>query len=131
MESRKTKEPRKHLTDEEREARVEDYRRFMSGARAVVEQASKQEIEAAQERIGDFMAEQFPQYIPLKYHQFNYERRNVMKQYSKTTPAEQLSKYNLYTGGEGQTEEKFLEMAERKVSSVAAKEEVLTDEENI
>ena len=129
MKDRGRQEPRKKLTDEERAAKIEDYKRFMSGARAVVEQSSRQEIENAMQRVGDFMDETFKDYIPLRHHQFNFERRNIMKQYSKITPAEELSKYNLYTGGQGQTEEKFLEMQERKASSAAAKVEILSEED--
>ena len=47
------------------------------------------------------------------------------------TPEDELSKFNLYTGGQGQTEEKFDQIEERKVSSAAPKVEDIEDDDDV
>ena len=75
------------------------------------------------------MKEKFTPYVPLRNNTFDYEKINVMRQYSKTTPEDILTKYNLYLGGEGQTEERFEKIPERDTSSVAKeRDEVLDDD---
>ena len=85
----------------------------------------------AEGKVEDFMSVKFDSYIPLKHHNFNCERQNVMRQYSKMTPEDELSKFKLYTGGQGQTEEKFDQIEERKVSSAAPKVEDIEDDDDI
>ena len=87
------------------------------------------EIMQAETKVGDFMQEKFRCYIPLKYHNFDFEKRNVMRQHSKMTKEEDLSKFNMYTGGQGQTEEKFEKIAERNASSAAPVEEDIDAED--
>ena len=129
MKSRDVTEKRKQLMPHEKEERLEEFRRYMSGARAVTEQMSLHEIMQAEGKIDDFMRDKFPSYLPLKNHNFDFERRNVMRQYSKMTPEDELSKFNLYTGGQGQTEEKFEKLEERKASSAAPVVEDIEDED--
>ena len=119
MKARDMKEPRKKLTQEQKKERLAEMKRYMSGARAVTEQMTMQEIKEAEARVEAFMATQFTEYVPLKHHLFNFQARNVRKQHSKLTPQDELSKFNLYVGGEGQTEEKMSKYEERKASSVA------------
>ena len=119
MQDRGMKEPRKKLTYDEKRERLAEMRRYMSGARAATETMTLNEIKAAEERVEAFMATKFKEYVPLANHLFNFQRRNVLKQHSKLTPADELSKFNLFVGGEGQTEERMSKMEERKPSSVA------------
>ena len=124
-----TTKRKKLVTDEEKDEQLQEFRRYMSGARAVTEQVSRHEMMEAETRIGDFMKEKFTSYVPLRNHTFDYEKINVMRQYSKTTPEDLLTKYNLYLGGEGQTEERFEKIPERDTSSVTKeRDEVLNDD---
>ena len=81
-----------------------------------VEKMSKEELLEAENRIEDMMNDWFDTYIPLKYHLHTYQERNIMKQHSLLTPEAELSVFNLYTGGEGQTRQQMAGIAPRKES---------------
>ena len=129
MKNRGVASKRKQVDEDKKDQRLQDFRRYMSAARAVTEQVSLREMVEAEGRIGDFMKSKFESYIPLRHHTFDYEKDNVMRQYSKTTPEELLTKYNLYLGGEGQTEARFEKIPERDVSSVAQEREELLEDD--
>ena len=97
--------------------------------RSRVEKRARQQIRDSENRIQEFMSTKFPNYVHLRHHLMDYQKANVLKQYSKTTPDEELSKFNLYLGGENQTSAKFDNMEERKKSSAAKEREEVTDEE--
>lgn len=78
------------------------------------------EVAATEAKVGAFMSGKFPDYVPLQHHLMDYEVENILRQYSKTTAESELSVFNLYTGGEGQTEERMGKIEGRKVCEVAA-----------
>ena len=94
-----------------------------------VEKRSRQQVRESENKVGAFMAEKFSSYVHLKHHLMNFQRENVLKQFSKETPANELSKFNLYLGGENQTSERFHGMDERKASSAAKEREDVSEEE--
>ena len=73
MKARDMKEPRKKLTKDQKKERLADMRRYMSGARAVTETMTMQEIKEAEARVEAFMATQFTEYVPLNHHLFNFQ----------------------------------------------------------
>ena len=74
---------------------------------------------------------QFPDYIPLRHHLMRCHQLNILRQHSDLTPAEELSVYNLYTGGEGQTEEQILGILRKQPTSTFLARDATDDEEDI
>lgn len=123
------KRPRKKKTLEERAQLEKKQREFVLECRRRVEKRSRQQIRDSENRVGAYMGEKFPRYVHLKYHLLDYQKENLIKQHSKMTPEEELSVFNLYLGGENQTEEKFKKMEGRKASSAAKEREEVSEEE--
>ena len=121
--------PRKAKTLEERAAADKKRRDFVLECRRRVEKRSRQQVRESENKVQAFMTEKFTSYVHLKHHLMNFQRENVMKQFSKETPAEELSKYNLYLGGENQTSERFQGIEDRKASSAAKEREDVSEEE--
>lgn len=100
-------------------------REFVYNCRRKVEELSREQIRESEERVAKFMAKRFKnKYIALRNHLMAFQEANIMRQHSKSTPASELSVYNLYTGGEGQTEEQMAAIAPRDVSKLAKEVEV-------
>ena len=99
-------------------------RQFVYDCRRKVEELSREQIRESELRVQKFMSRRFSKkYIALNHHLMAYQEANIMRQHSKTTPASELSVYNFFTGGEGQTEEQMSAIAPRDVSKIADKEE--------
>lgn len=106
---------------EEREAQQEQFREFMKAARREVEQDEIVECFEMESAIDDFTRTTVDkEYVPLRYHLMNYQKRNVLKEHSKLTPQNEKSIFNFYTGGEGQTEEQMRGIKTRYESLVAS-----------
>ena len=114
----------------EREGKQEARLQYVMQCRRLCEAPSQEEVREAEGRVGDFMQIKFPTYIPLRYHLMEYQQRNIMKQHSDLTPGEELSIFNFYTGGEGQTEEQMLGIAAKKPTSAAVPREDTDDEDD-
>ena len=100
-------------------------REFVYNCRRKVEELSREQIRESEERVAKFMAKRFKnKYIALRNHLMAFQEANIMRQHSKSIPASELSVYNLYTGGEGQTEEQMAAIAPRDVSKLAKEVEV-------
>ena len=111
-----TKQVKQRTKAEDREKKEEKRREFIMKCRRDVEKMSQEEVLKAENRIEDMMNDWFDTYIPLKYHLHTYQERNIMKQHSLLTPEAELSVFNLYTGGEGQTRQQMAGIAPRKQS---------------
>ena len=120
---------RKKKTLQERAEEEKKRREFVWECRRRVEKRARQQIRDSKNRVGEFMGQNFPRYVHLRHHLMDFQKENVMKQFSKTTPDSELSKYNLFLGSERHTEKKFEDMDERKTSSAAREREEVTDEE--
>ena len=120
--------PRTLLKD--REQISEEQHAFVMACRRLVEKGRFEQTRDAENRLGEFMAYRFEEYIPLKHHLMMYQEHNIIKQYSELTPESELIVYNLYTEGQGHTEDRITRIPPRKSSSKAKKvEEVLSDED--
>lgn len=115
----------------EREEKHEQRLNYVMTCRRLCEPPTLEEVREAEGRVGDFMQLQFPDYIPLRHHLMRFQQLNILKQHSDLTPAEELSVYNLYTGGEGQTEEQMLGILPKQPTSAALACEATDDEEDI
>ena len=115
------------ITD--REPNYEAMCAYIKECRRAVEVPAYEETREAENRVGDWMQHRFgDEYVPLNYHLMRFQEANLMKQYSDLTPEEELSVFNLYLGGEGQTEERMSKIAPKKPSK-KAKKQVASDEE--
>lgn len=120
MKSRGVLQLARKLTAEEKTGRQKKFEQFVEKARRETEREdSCSQMDHSETTVGDAMLQLFPDYVPLNNHLMRYEMANILKQHSKLTPASQLSVYNLYTGGEGQSEERMKGKTARKVSSAA------------
>ena len=103
----------------------EKQREFVYECRRKVEELSREQIRESEARVQKFMDKRFKKkYIPLRNHLMAYQEANIMRQHSKSTPASELSIYNFFTGGEGQTAEQMAAIAPRDVSKIAKEMEV-------
>ena len=129
MKQRGTKQPRKVLTRMEKFNRDLKYVDFVDAKREAMNSYDDEEMEKTSAKIDTTMKMMFSEYVPLKYHLQQYQITNLRKQYCKETPPSELSVYNLYLGGENQTEEKFNMMTKRQASSVAREMSDISDDE--
>ena len=115
------------ITD--RELNYEAMCAYIQECRRAVEVPAYEETREAENRVGDWMEHRFgDEYVPLNYHLMRFQEANLMKQYSDLTPEEELSVFNLYFGGEGQTEERMSKIPPKKPSK-KSKKQVGSDEE--
>ena len=122
-------EPRRRINLDMRKAREEAYHDFSLTAREGFLKLTTDQMRDTEEKIGLFMQEKFPEYVPLNHHLHKYQMRAIQRQHSKHTPKNQMSVYNLYTGGEGQTEKRMSEIRPRQVSKVAPNSASESEEE--
>ena len=114
----------------EREAKEDERVKFVMECRRKCEAPTMKEVREAEARIGHFMELQFANYVPLRYHLMKFQENNIMRQHSELTPADELSIYNFFTRGDGQSEEQMLGIAPRAASSAAkAREDSCSEEE--
>ena len=107
----------------EREAKEEERVQYVMKCRRKCEAPTMEEVREAEARIGHFMELQFANYVPLRYHLMKFQENNIMRQHSELTPAEELSVFNFFNGGERQTEEQMNGIAPRAASSAAISRE--------
>lgn len=104
-------------------------RAFVYDCRRAVEVRSRTQVRESEQRIEQLMKDRFgDEYVPLRHHLMAYQEENIMKQSSKTTPANELSVFNYYVGGENQTKEQMMGIGKRKASKAAEKREPSGDE---
>ena len=120
-------QPREKCEDAKK--RTEEQRAFVNDCRRKVENLTREQIRESEGRVERFMKRQFKRYIPLRHHLMGFQEANLIKQHSKTTPESELSIYNNYTGGDGQTLEQISAIAPRVVSKAADAEEEVEDME--
>lgn len=116
MKERRVEEGRRGqpLSRFERAARDENYEEFVMECREIVARpAGMDQIRATETSIDDFMNDTIPEYVPLKYHNFRYEMRAQWREFSKETPNSEKSVYNLYVGGERQSDENVKALHDR------------------
>lgn len=130
MDKRGIKTTRKKKTQTERERRDEEGVKYVESCRKRVDEDVASHAAVTEGQIGDLMRDQFPEYVRLKHHNFRWEINAQLAQYSKMTPSYELSVYNEYTGGEGQSKAR-MDKFEVRVEADVAEEDDQEDEEEM
>lgn len=58
-----------------------------------------------QENLDNITKEKFPDYVRLNHHLARFQINNILKQHSEETPTSEKSAFNMFTGGERETEQ--------------------------
>lgn len=115
----------------ERAQREEEFKQFSHDVREEFSaDLTCDQMKDTQDKISAIMSDQFHEYVPLNNHLHRYQMRAMQKYFSKTTPKSELTIYNLYTGGEGQTEERMGKLKCRQASSIARDDSSSEEEDN-
>jgi hypothetical protein len=126
MTNRKINTKKVKLTEEQRDERHKRYEERILQNVDATKKLTAEQMAKSEAKIEKFIEERFTEYIPLKNHLQKWQMRNVLREHSRLTPASELSKYNLFTGGQGQTKE-AMELIPGKSAGSCAKEETCVE----